>query len=216
MISRRLVLLLASCFVAVAVAAPSFAQTSKLANPAALAEQAPATYKAKFETSKGAFVIQVTRAWAPAGSDRFYNLVKNGYFDDVRFFRDIAGFMVQFGINGDPALNAKWRAARIPDDRVARHNTRGVITFATSGPNARTTQVFINFADNGNLDGMGFAPFGRVVSGMDVVDKLYSGYGEGAPNGAGPDQNRIQFEGNAYLTKSFPKLDYVKKATIEK
>jgi len=214
MMSRRIAVSLAASLCAALLAAPAMAQ-SKLGNPAPLTEQAPATYKAKFDTSKGAFVIQVTRAWAPGGADRFYNLVKNGYFDNARFFRDIAGFMVQFGINGDPALNAKWRAARIPDDRVAQHNTRGMITFATSGPNARTTQVFINFADNSNLDGMGFAPFGRVVSGMDIVDKLYSGYGEGAPSGAGPDQNRIQTEGNAYLTKSFAKLDYVKKATIE-
>jgi peptidyl-prolyl cis-trans isomerase A (cyclophilin A) len=215
MTSRRLFLSLASGLVAAALAAPALAQPAKLASPAALTEQAPATYKAKFETSKGAFVIQVTRAWAPGGADRFYNLVKNGFFDDGRFFRNIAGFMVQFGLNADPALNAKWRVARIPDDKVTQHNTRGMITFATSGPNARTTQVFINFGDNSNLDGMGFAPFGRVVSGMDVVDKLYAGYGEGAPSGAGPDQNRIQREGNAYLTKDFPKLDFVKKATIE-
>jgi peptidyl-prolyl cis-trans isomerase A (cyclophilin A) len=215
MTCRRLSLLLAAAAV-MALAAPAAAQRAKLADPAALTERAPATYKAKFETSKGVFVVEVTRDWAPAGADRFYNLVKNGYFDDVRFFRVIAGFMVQFGINGDPALNAKWRVARIPDDRVATSNARGTITFATSGPNARTTQVFINFGDNGRLDGMGFAPFGRVVSGMDVVDRLYSGYGEGAPHGAGPDQNRIQSEGNAYLANSFPKLDYVKKATIEK
>ena len=214
MMSRRIAMSLAAGLLAASLAAPAMAQ-SKLGNPAALTEQAPATYKAKFETSKGAFVIQVTRAWAPGGADRFYNLVKNGFFDDGRFFRNIAGFMVQFGLNGDPAINAKWRVARIPDDKVTQHNTRGMITFATSGPNARTTQVFINFGDNSNLDGMGFAPFGRVVSGMDVVDKLYAGYGEGAPSGAGPDQNRIQREGNAYLTKDFPKLDFVKKATIE-
>ena len=214
MTSRRLVLSLACALFAAAT--PALAQSGKLANPAALTEQAPATYKAKFETSKGAFVIQVTRAWAPNGADRFYNLVKNGYFDNVRFFRAISGFMVQFGINGDPALNAKWRVARIQDDKVGQSNTRGMITFATSGPNARTTQVFINYDDNSNLDGMGFAPFGKVVSGMDVVDKLYTGYGEGAPNGRGPDQNRIQNEGNAYLNQSFPKLDHVTKATIEK
>jgi peptidyl-prolyl cis-trans isomerase A (cyclophilin A) len=216
MTSRRLVLSLAGSVLAAGFVSPVLAQSSKLADPAALTEQAPATYKAKFETSKGTFVIQVTRAWAPRAADRFYNLVKNGFFDNTRFFRDIAGFMVQFGLNGDPAVNAKWRVARIPDDKVTQHNTRGMITFATSGPNARTTQVFINFGDNSNLDSMGFAPFGRVVSGMDVVDKLYSGYGEGAPNGAGPDQGRIQLEGNAYLTRSFPKLDTVKKASIEK
>lgn len=211
MISRRLVLSLA---LVAAALSPALAQNAKLANPAALTEQAPATYKAKFDTSKGSFVIQVTRAWAPNGADRFYNLVKSGYFDDGRFFRVISGFMVQFGLNADPALNAKWRAARIQDDRVSQSNTRGMVTFATSGPNARTTQVFINFDDNNRLDGMGFAPFGKIVSGMDVVDKLYAGYGEGAPNGRGPDQNRIQTEGNAYLTQSFPRLDHVTKATI--
>lgn len=211
MISRRLVLSLALLATAVS---PVLAQKAKLGDPAALTEQAPATYKAKFDTSKGSFVIQVTRAWAPNGADRFYNLVKNGYFDDGRFFRVISGFMAQFGLNGDPALNAKWRVARIQDDRVAQSNTRGMVTFATSGPNARTTQVFINFDDNSRLDGMGFAPFGKVVSGMDVVDKLYSGYGEGAPDGRGPNQNRIQTEGNAYLTQSFPRLDHVTKATI--
>ena len=209
--TTRLILALAFVF----AVAPALAQ-GKLDNPAALTEKAPATYKAKFDTSKGVFVIQVTRAWAPAGADRFYNLVKNGYYDNVRFFRVISDFMVQFGINGDPALNTKWRNARIPDDKVTQSNKRGTITFATSGPNARTTQVFINFADNSNLDGMGFAPFGQVVSGMDVVDQIYAGYGEGAPHGRGPDQMRIQSEGNAYLTASFPRLDYVKKATIER
>ena len=211
MISRRLVLSLALLAAGVA---PALAQKAKLADPAALTEQAPATYKAKFDTPKGSFVIQVTRAWAPIGADRFYNLVKNGFFDEGRFFRVIPGFMVQFGLNADPALNAKWRVARIQDDRITQSNTRGMVTFATSGPNARTTQVFINFDDNNRLDGMGFAPFGKVVSGMDVVDKLYSGYGEGAPNGQGPNQNRIQTEGNAYLTQSFPRLDHVTKASI--
>lgn len=216
MISRRLVLSLAvlAAGLAAAQVQPALAQKARLGDPAALTEQAPATYKARFDTSKGSFVIQVTRAWAPTGADRFYNLVKNGFFDDGRFFRVISGFMVQFGLNGDPALNAKWRVARIPDDRVTQSNTRGMVTFATSGPNARTTQVFINFDDNSRLDGMGFAPFGKVISGMDVVDKLYSGYGEGAPNGRGPNQNLIQTEGNAYLTQSFPRLDHVTKATI--
>lgn len=216
MISRRLVLSLTvlAAGMAPVLVQPALAQKAKLADPAALTEQAPATYKAKFDTSKGSFVIQVTRAWAPNGADRFYNLVKNGYFDDGRFFRVISGFMAQFGLNGDPALNAKWRVARIQDDSVAQSNTRGMVTFATSGPNARTTQVFISFGDNSRLDGMGFAPFGKIISGMDVVDKLYSGYGEGAPNGRGPDQNRIQTEGNAYLTQSFPRLDHVTKASI--
>lgn len=192
---------------------PALAQ-SPLANPSALTAQAPATYKTKFDTSKGTFVIEVHRAWAPRGADRFYNLVKNGFYDNVRFFRVLNGFMAQFGINGDPALMAKWRAARIPDDPVKMSNTRGTISFATAGPNTRTTQVFINYGNNGALDRMGFAPFGKVVSGMKVVDSLYAGYGEGAPRGNGPDQARMQMEGNAYLAKNFQKLDYVKKATI--
>jgi len=214
MTDRRSILTLAAALLAAALAAPALAQSPNLANPAALKEQAPATYKAKFETSKGIFVIQVTRAWAPLGADRFYNLVKNGFFDDVRFFRVISGFMVQFGINGNPAVSAKWREAEIHDDRVTQSNKRGMITFATAGPNTRTTQVFINFGDNSMLDGQGFAPFGKVVTGMNVVDALYAGYGEGAPRGAGPDQGRLQMEGNAYLAKSFPRMDYVKKATI--
>jgi len=193
-------------------AAPAFSQN--LANPAALNEQAPPVYKVKVDTSKGSFVLEVHRDWAPLGADRFYNLVKNGFYDNARFFRVISGFMVQFGINGDPKLSAVWREARIKDDPVQQSNQRGFITFATAGPNTRTTQVFINFANNQALDRMGFAPFGRVVSGMDAVDALYSGYGEGAPSGQGPDQQRVQSQGNAYLTKDFAKLDYIKKASI--
>jgi peptidyl-prolyl cis-trans isomerase A (cyclophilin A) len=194
---------------------PAAAANPKLTNPAALNEKAPETYRAKFATTKGDFVIEVTRSWAPNGADRFYNLVKNGYYDGCSFFRVVYGFMVQFGINGDPALNAIWSEARIPDDPVTQKNLRGMVTFATAGPGTRTAQVFINYADkNTNLDGQGFAPFGKVVEGMDVVNKLFSGYGEGAPSGHGPDQNRIQKEGNAYLAKSFPKLDAIKTATI--
>jgi peptidyl-prolyl cis-trans isomerase A (cyclophilin A) len=214
MTDRRSILTLAAALLTAVLAGPALAQSPNLANPAALNEQAPATYKAKFETSKGVFVIQVTRALAPQGADRFYNLVRNGFFDDVRFFRVISGFMVQFGISGNPALSAKWRDADIRDDRVTQSNKRGMITFATAGPNTRTTQVFINFADNSMLDGQGFAPFGKVETGMNVVDALYAGYGEGAPRGAGPDQTRLQMEGNAYLAKDFPRMDYVKKATI--
>ncbi len=213
MTSRRSILTFVSVLFAAALAAPALAQSPNLANPAALTEQAPATYKAKFETSKGVFVIQVTRAWAPLGADRFYNLVKNGFFNNARFFRVISGFMVQFGINADPRLSAVWRDANINDDPVKQSNTRGMITFATRGPNTRTTQVFINYADNNRLD-MGFAPFGQVVSGMNVVDTLYGGYGEGAPRGAGPEQGRLQSEGNAFLIKEFPKLDFIKSATI--
>ena len=216
MTMRRSMLTLAVAAGLALLALPALAQSSKLANPAALTEQAPARYKAKFETSKGVFVLELTRAWAPRGADRFYNLVKNGFFDNARFFRVISGFMVQFGINGDPAISAKWREANIKDDPVRQSNRRGTISFATAGPNTRTTQVFINFGDNSNLDGMGFAPFGKVVSGMKVVDALYAGYGEGAPNGRGPDQGRLQAQGNAYLIKDYPRMDYIKKATIER
>ncbi len=202
----------AALLLALTIAAPAWSQG--LANPAALNAQAPAAYKVKFDTSKGPFVIEVHRDWAPLGADRFYNLVKNGFYNDARFFRVITGFMVQFGINADPRLAAVWREAAINDDPVAKSNTRGMITFATRGPNTRTTQVFINYGNNARLDTGGFAPFGQVVSGMDVVDALYSGYGEGAPRGAGPEQSRLQSEGNAYLNKEFPKLDYIKTATI--
>jgi peptidyl-prolyl cis-trans isomerase A (cyclophilin A) len=199
-----------------ALATPAPAQQASLANPASLREQAPPVYKVKFDTSKGAFVIEVHRDWAPNGADRFYNLVKNGFYDNVRFFRVISGFMVQFGINGDPRLSAQWREARIPDDPVKQSNRRGYITYAMAGPNTRTSQVFINFGDNANLDSSGFAPFGRVASGMNVVDAINSEYGEGAPRGRGPDQGRVQTEGNAYLSKEFGRLDYVKQATIER
>ena len=209
--------LMAATFLAAAPApapAPP-APNQKLMNPTALNAQAPAIYKVKLQTSKGDVVMEVTREWAPHGADRFYNLVKNGYYDNARFFRVIKDFMVQFGINGDPAVNQVWQQANIPDDPVVQSNKRGMVTFATAGPNTRTTQVFINYADrNAGLDGQGFAPFGRVVEGMEVVDTLYSDYGEGAPQGMGPDQGRSQSEGNAYLTKNFPNLDYIKKATI--
>jgi uncharacterized caspase-like protein/cyclophilin family peptidyl-prolyl cis-trans isomerase len=182
--------------------------------PAALTEQAPATYKARFDTSKGVFVIDVRREWAPLAADRFYNLVKNGFYDDNRFFRVISGFMVQFGINGNPQVSTPWRNAQIKDDPVKQSNKRGFITFATAGPNSRTTQVFINFGDNARLDNLGFAPFGEVTTGMNVVEQLYSDYGEGAPNGRGPNQGRLQSEGNTYLAKEFPNLDFVRKASI--
>jgi peptidyl-prolyl cis-trans isomerase A (cyclophilin A) len=200
----------------VSVGAEQAAARKALMNPAALKAEAPAAYKVKFDTSVGVFVLQVTREWAPHGADRFFNLVKNGFYNDARFFRAIPNFMVQFGINGDPAVSAVWRNAQIPVDPVKQSNKRGYITYAMgASPSTRTTQVFINFRDNGNLDSMGFAPFGQVVEGMDVVDKISTVYGEGAPRGKGPDQGRVQSEGNAYLIKSFPKLDYIKTATVE-
>ncbi len=184
--------------------------------PAAAEAQAPDSYKVHFDTSKGAFVLQVNRSWAPLGADRFYTLVKSGFYDGARFFRVLPGFVVQFGIAADPAVSAKWRNANLPDDPVSQSNRPGTITFATGGPNTRTTQVFINLADNARLDSSGFSPFGSVTQGMDVVEQLYSGYGEGAPNGSGPAQPQAEAEGNAYLEREFPKLDYIKKATIEK
>jgi peptidyl-prolyl cis-trans isomerase A (cyclophilin A) len=187
------------------------AKTAKLSNPSQLNEKAPATYKAKFETTKGPFVVEVHREWAPLGADRFFNLVKAGFYDDGRLFRVIPDFMVQFGINGNTAVQSKWLNANLKDDPVKQSNKRGFITFATAGPNTRTTQVFVNYADNARLDRQGFAPFGEVVSGMDVLDKLFSGYGE-KPNAG----NAYLMKGNAYVTENFPKLDYIKKATIEK
>jgi peptidyl-prolyl cis-trans isomerase A (cyclophilin A) len=192
-----------------APASPGFA------DPAKLTATAPDTFKALFVTTKGNFTIQVTRSLAPNGADRFYNLVQSGFFSDVEFFRVVPGFMCQFGIHGDPAVSAKWRDANITDDPVKGSNARGTITFATAGPNTRTTQLFINFGDNsGSLDGQGFAPFGKVILGMDVVDKINGEYGDGAPYGRGPDQGRIQGEGNTYLKKEFPDLDYIKSASI--
>jgi peptidyl-prolyl cis-trans isomerase A (cyclophilin A) len=214
MIIRRLLIALVSALAVATLAVPASAQN--LSNPAALREQSPPVYKAKFDTTKGVFVIEVQRDWAPNGADRFYNLVKNGFYDNVRFFRVISGFMVQFGIHGDPKVSAPWREAQLKDDPVKQSNKRGYITYAMAGPNTRTSQVFINFGDNASLDSQGFSPFGRVVTGMEVVDKLNAEYGEGAPRGRGPDQSRMQMEGNAYLTKDFGRLDYVKKATIEK
>jgi peptidyl-prolyl cis-trans isomerase A (cyclophilin A) len=184
------------------------------ATPAFLHERAPARFRARFETSAGTFVIEGHRDWAPLGADRFYNLVKSGFFDGVRFFRVISGFMAQFGIHGDPQVSVAWRTQQIPDDPVVQSNRRSTVSFATAGPGTRTTQIFINYRDNTRLDGMGFAPFGQVVEGMDVVDRLYAGYGEGAPGGLGPDQSRIEAEGNAYLGREFPKLDEVRHATI--
>jgi peptidyl-prolyl cis-trans isomerase A (cyclophilin A) len=179
-------------------------------NAAAQAEKAPDTYKVKFDTSKGPFVIEVHRAWAPIGADHFYSLVKSGFYNDVRFFRVVPNFMVQFGMNGDPKVQSAHNTT-VKDDPVKESNKRGYVTFAKTGaPNSRSTQIFINFKDNTFLDGQGFAPIGQVVSGMDVVDKINAEYHEQ------PNQNEIRSNGNAYLMKEFPKLDYVKTATVEK
>lgn len=179
-----------------------------LSNPASLKETAPETYKVKVTTSKGDFVLQVNRSWSPLGADRFYNLVRAGFFTDAYFFRIVKGFVTQFGIHSNPAISKAWRAANIPDDPVRESNKRGTLSFATAGPNTRTTQIFINLVDNARLDSMGFSPFAQVVEGMDVVDKLYDGYGEA------PDQGMIQEQGGAYLKKNFPLMDNIKAAVI--
>jgi peptidyl-prolyl cis-trans isomerase A (cyclophilin A) len=184
-------------------------------DPAELNQPAPAKFQVKFETSKGDFVVEVYRDWSPHGADRLYYLAKNGFYDDVRFFRVIAGFMAQFGYHGDPKVIQAWQNLTIPDDPVKESNLRGYVSFAKSQlPNSRTTQLFINYVNNSRLDGYGFAPVGKVIEGMDIVDQLYNGYGEGAPSGNGPSQALIQQGGNEYLNKNFPNLDYIKRALI--
>jgi peptidyl-prolyl cis-trans isomerase A (cyclophilin A) len=179
-----------------------------LLNPASLHAKAPAVFKARFTTTAGDFVVEVHRDWAPLGADRFYNLVRNGYFTNASFFRVVPGFVVQFGLSANPAVNKVWHDAKIQDDPVVQSNKRGFLVFATAGPNTRTTQLFINFGDNARLDGMGFAPFGSVVEGMDVVDKIYSGYGES------PRQDLITDQGDTYIAANFPKIDKIKLARI--
>jgi peptidyl-prolyl cis-trans isomerase A (cyclophilin A) len=179
-----------------------------LLHPATLKAKAPDVYEVKFTTTKGDFVVQVNRAWAPIGADRFYNLVEHGFFTGAPFFRIVPGFIVQFGLTGDPAVNKVWQSANIKDDPVTQSNKPGYITFATAGPNTRTTQFFINFGSNTFLDSQGFAPFGQVISGMDVVQGLYSGYGEK------PDQGAITSQGKAYIEKNFPNIDSIKSATV--
>ncbi len=193
------------------LAAQDAVSRARLRNPAAMKEAAPAEYKVAFDTTAGPFVIAVHRAWAPKGADRFYNLVKNGFYDGCGFFRVIPGFMAQFGVNGTPAIQSAWNNANITDDPVKQSNRRGTISFATAGANTRTTQVFVNFKNNAGLDGQGFAPFGEVVSGMEIVDKLYGEYGDRSNQ-----QELIKRQGNAYLRKSYPKLDYIKTARLQK
>jgi peptidyl-prolyl cis-trans isomerase A (cyclophilin A) len=181
------------------------------ATPAA--DAAPAQFKVRFETSKGPFVVEFHRDWSPNGVDRIYRLVNEGYYDDVRFFRVVPGFVVQFGMHGDPATNAKWVAQPLTDDPVEQTNKRGTVTFAKTGmPNSRTTQLFINLGDNAMLDPQGFSPIGEVVEGMSVVDRFYSGYAD-QPTGR---QGEIAAGGNAFLNQAYPKLDYVKTAKVVK
>ena len=184
------------------------ATAGNLMDPSSLKAQAPATFTVKLATTKGDVIVQVNRDWSPKGADRFYNLVKGGFFSDMSFFRIVPNFIVQFGISPKPAVARVWEGARISDDPVKHTNSRGTLVFATAGPSTRTTQLFINLAANAGLDGQGFSPFGEVTQGMDIVDSLYQGYGER------PDQGRITAEGKPYLDKFFPRLDKITKATI--
>ena len=222
--ATKLTTLLLSIILLAAFAAPSLlgqtrrtirrkryvSTTGSLLHPASLHATAPAVYDVKFHTTKGDFTMQVTRSWAPIGADRFYNLVEHHFYDGAAFFRVIQGFVVQFGINANPHISAVWQRADIKDDPVSQSNGPGYVTFATGGPNTRTTQVFISLVNNARLDAMGFAPFGKIIEGMDVVNQLYSGYGES------PDQGKIQSQGKAYLEKSFPKLDTIITARVER
>jgi peptidyl-prolyl cis-trans isomerase A (cyclophilin A) len=185
--------------------------TKELLVPAKLKEKAPETYKVRFDTTRGQFTLSVTRAWAPIGADRFYNLVKHHFYDNAAFFRVVPGFVVQFGISATPSVSAAWKHTEIKDDPVTQTNKRGSITFATAGPNTRTTQIFINLKDNARLDGMGFSPFGVIDgNGMNVVEMMYEGYGDTA----GPDQDQLEKQGDPYLKKGWPKLDHIKSATV--
>lgn len=191
---------LAACGTQESAKAPVAADTSTTT--------APDSFRVAFVTSRGPFTVEVTRSLSPIGADRFYHLVSIGYFTDVRFFRVVPGFVVQFGMSGDPKSNAEWKANPIPDEPVKTTNAKGTIVFADAGPNTRANQFFVNLGDNAGLDGQGFTPFGRVVDGMDVVEAIYAGYGQQ------PDQDQIALMGNAYLKKVFPKLDYIESATI--
>jgi peptidyl-prolyl cis-trans isomerase A (cyclophilin A) len=214
----RMSLVRAACtgLLAIVTAAALTAQAADaptLKDPSTLTADAPEQFKVRFETTKGDFVVEVHRDWSPRGAIRFYNLVKNGYYNDNAFFRVLPS-IAQFGITGDPAINAVWRGARVIDDVRKQTNERGYVSYAAGGPNTRTTQVFINLKDNKALDQANMVPFGRVTSGLNNLDKLYSNYADGPPSGKGPVQAKIHAEGNAYLQKEFPKLDYIKTATL--
>ncbi len=183
--------------------------------PDRLVETAPESFQARFETTAGDFIVDVTRSWAPRGADRFYNLVKNGYYDGVYFYRVMSGFMAQFGMHGEPQVQVRWSQATIVDDSVVASNTRGTVTYAKGGTDSRTTQLFINFGDNSGLDARGFAPIGKVSEGMDVVDQIHSGYGDIEERGGnGPRAYNITSQGNAYLEENFPDLDHIISATL--
>ena len=210
MIRLALAALCAVVVTGAAAAGVGAAPQPQLLQPASLHAKAPATYRVAFKTTKGTFVVTVHRAWAPRGADRFYNLVRARFFDGVTFFRVVQGFVVQFGISGDPKVAGAWQHATIKDDPVKTSNTPGTITFATAGPDTRTTQVFVNYGNNARLDAQGFAPFGRVTSGMSVASRLYGGYGDQPTR----MQQQIGTQGNAFLRKRFPKLDHIVTARV--
>lgn len=210
---RRLLLLASVLFVAAACGGGSSSKAvapAALLTPSKLTAQAPETYKATFETTAGDFTITVHRDWAPLGADRFYNLVKSGFFDGERIFRVVPNFVVQWGISPYPEVSSTWQNAAIPDDPVKEHNDRGTVSFATAGANTRTTQVFVNLAKNRMLDGMGFAPFGEVTSGMDTIGKLYGGYAD-KPT---PHQGDMAAQGEDYFKANWPKLSTIESATV--
>ncbi len=211
---NKLALLIGTALFLVGCSSGTAPATAEKAAPAE--EKAPVVFRVRFDTSKGPFVIEASKEWAPRGSDRFFELVKAGFYDDARFFRVLPRFVIQFGINKDPKVSELWGQLQIVDDPSKQTNARGTVTFAKRGPNTRTTQIFINMVDNPSLDGSGFPPFGKIVEGMEVVEKLYAGYGEMSPNGNGPDPIKIQAMGNEYLIRNFPQLDFIKTASIIK
>jgi peptidyl-prolyl cis-trans isomerase A (cyclophilin A) len=212
----RLLLAAGALFTALLAGCSSSNEAKKEAPATAKKEQAPDLFKVNLDTSKGPVVLEIHRDWAPVGADHFYTLVKLGFYDQARFFRVIRNFVVQFGVAGDPKTNALWANADLPDDPVKQHNVKGTLTFATRGPNSRSTQLFINLKNNSaSLDNQGFAPIGLVTEGMDNVENFYNAYGELAPmGGQGPDPGQIATQGNDYLLSRFPRLDFIKKATI--
>jgi peptidyl-prolyl cis-trans isomerase A (cyclophilin A) len=203
-----------ACLTLVACSPANESQKAQ-APTAAKEERVPDVFQAILDTSKGPVTVEVRREWAPRGADHFYSLVKTGFYDGNRFFRVVRNFVVQFGISGDPQLNRLWANANLPDDPVKHSNVKGTLTYAQLGPNSRSTQLFINLKDNKALDKQGFAPIGKVISGMDTVERFYSSYGEMAPRGQGPDPSQIEVRGNAYLDNHFARLDYINRATIQ-
>ena len=210
---RRIVTLAAAVAICATAACRRPAQQTP-GSDSAVDLTAPDTFLVSMQTNKGRIVLQTVRAWSPRGADRFYSLVGDKFYDGAKFFRVLPNFMAQFGIAANPAVNAKWAERKIPDDPVIESNRRGFVSYATSGPNTRSAQLFINKRDNSRLDRMGFTPFARVIEGMDVVDSLYMGYGEGAPQGNGPQQDSIEKQGNAYLNRGFPRLDSIVTARV--